>query len=86
MALMRLNEFRDTFAEGSRPDPRTIVGWIQGGQLYGKRWGKVWYVDPDRPVNDDIGSEASEQVATETVTPILGGLHPLAQKVLEQNS
>ena len=46
--LMRISEYRKMFSPASRPDPRTVRSWVNQGQLYGERRGKVLYVDPDR--------------------------------------
>lgn len=74
MALMRVNEFRRLFAPGSAPTPRTVAGWVERGELYGKRFGGRLYVDPDR------APEGREAEASEP--PRIGPLHPLAARVL----
>jgi hypothetical protein len=47
MALMTITEFREMFSPGSRPDRRTVIGWIKSGELAGRRLGGQWYIDPD---------------------------------------
>lgn len=46
--LMRVEEFRQQFTPDSRPDPRTVRAWIERGEVWGRRIGGRWYVDPDR--------------------------------------
>jgi hypothetical protein len=33
------------FAPGSRPEPKTVVGWIKSGIYYGEQIGGCWYID-----------------------------------------
>jgi len=48
MALQKISQFRNNaFEKGSKPQIETIVGWIQSGELYGRKLGGLWYVDPD---------------------------------------
>lgn len=46
--LMKIKEFQGRFSPESRPDRRTVVRWIEEGEVYGVQIGKIWYVDPDR--------------------------------------
>lgn len=48
MALQKLSVFRASFDERSRPKIDTIVAWIKSGQIYGRKYGKIYYVDPDK--------------------------------------
>ena len=67
---MKVSTYRKTyFVEGDAPDVRTVRAMWQRGEIYGKRIGKVLYVDPD--VSMTIGH------APEPLT-----VSPLAQKVL----
>lgn len=45
--LITVAEFRRLFAPSSRPTRKTVVRWIQGGVIAGRRIGGKWYVDPD---------------------------------------
>jgi len=33
------------FAPGSRPDAKTVIGWIKSGIYYGELIGGCWYID-----------------------------------------
>lgn len=48
MAWQKLSEFLNNFSEASRPQKRTVINWIENGDLYGKRFGNIYYVDPDQ--------------------------------------
>lgn len=71
MALMKLSQYRMTFAEGSRPDPRTIKGQITRGEIVGEKRGGLWYVDPDA----EPGTKVVQRGQTN---------NPLVRKVLER--
>ena len=46
--LMTIGEFRQTFSKHSKPDPRTVIAWIKKGDLFGRKFGGQWYIDPNR--------------------------------------
>ena len=48
MTLMTIGEFREAFSKKSKPDPRTVVAWIKKGDIFGKKFGGQWYIDPER--------------------------------------
>lgn len=60
-----------TFADGSRPDPRTIKGQIARGEIAGEKRGGLWYVDPDAGPTTKVVSKVQTK-------------NPLVRKVLEQ--
>jgi len=69
MAWQKISQFRDdAFEEGSKPQIRTIINWIEAGELYGRKFGGQWYVDPDISIvpgnttQPDISNEAMELV------------------------
>ncbi len=44
--LMAMNEYIETrFVEGSRPDVRTVRGWIENEQIQGIRYGKLYFIN-----------------------------------------
>ena len=46
MALMTIREFLELcFTEDSRPRYKTIIDWIERGELKGRRFGRKYYVD-----------------------------------------
>ncbi len=46
MALMTIREFLElAFTEESRPQYKTIIDWIERGELKGRRFGRKYYVD-----------------------------------------
>jgi len=47
MALQKLSVFRNSFEESSRPQIRTIIRWINSGEIYGRKIGGNYYVDPN---------------------------------------
>ncbi len=52
MALFTLTRYIETFyEEGSRPDKRTVRGWIKDDILpyHSVKLGHLYYIDPDRP-------------------------------------
>lgn len=49
MAWMKLSAYlAREFAPGCAPDKRTVVGWIDRGELVGEKRGSQWWVNPDR--------------------------------------
>ena len=56
MALMSITEYREKcFSEGSAPCKKTVLKWIRDGDIYAKKIGGKFYIDPDKeefvPVN-----------------------------------
>ena len=47
MALQKLSVFRNSFEKSSRPQIRTIIKWINSGEIYGRKIGGNYYVDPE---------------------------------------
>ena len=47
MAWQKISQFRNSFEEGSKPQTETIIKWIKSGELYGRKFGNQWYVDPN---------------------------------------
>ncbi len=48
MALMSIDEYRSTcFTKKSKPSPGTVKSWIKKGEVYGKKIGLKYYVDPN---------------------------------------
>jgi len=69
---MRITEFRRQFTPASRPDERTVRAWIARGEIWGRRIGGCWYVDPERdtahamPAPDAGLSERARRVLEST--------------------
>lgn len=70
MALIRLSEYRERYFEGKAPDPRTLIAQIKRGEIYGRKLGGLWFVDPAMPL-DLLPEELDEP------------LHPLAEQILK---
>ncbi|MBK5942756.1 hypothetical protein [Halorhodospira halophila] len=48
MRLITVDQFRQRyFADGSRPDRRTVRSWIESGEIPGRAVGKRHYVDEE---------------------------------------
>jgi len=66
MAWQKISQFReDAFEEGSKPQIRTIIGWIESGELYGRKFGNQWYVDPD--ISIVPGSNFQPEISNEAM-------------------
>ncbi len=57
MALMKIQTFQKRFVKGDAPDTRTVQGWIDKGKVYGERYGRLYYIDPDRPPETTTSNE-----------------------------
>ena len=57
MLVKASNWIVETFAEGSRPDIKTVKRWINSGEIEGKHIGKQLYivVEKNEGINDPQG-------------------------------
>lgn len=66
--LEKISQFIDRkFAEGSKPTPKTVVGWIKSGKYYGEQIGSLWFIDesitPIRTVEPvDTGNPRADKI------------------------
>lgn len=80
MTLMTIGEFREQFSKKSKPDPRTVIAWIKKGDLFGRKFGGQWFIDPDRPPESD---DKPEQPKQRSSLPLHSNVdNPLVAKVL----
>lgn len=58
MRLVKLSEFIETqFAEGSRPDRRTVIKWIERGRISPEavyRPGRQYFIDLDKLAEAEV--------------------------------
>lgn len=58
---MSLEDWRRERFAGKPPRRQTIVGWLESGQLPGKKIGARWFVEVERELNE-TGDDLVDQV------------------------
>ena len=73
MALMSIREFIElNFTDGSRPRVKTIIDWIERGELKKRRIGRKYYVDDSELKND---SETFTREENKTIKTMIDAAH-----------
>lgn len=63
--LMTITVFQNKcFDKDSRPCKKTIMKWIRDGEIYAKKIGGMYYIDPDKEEFTPVNSLVTKAILT----------------------